>query len=174
MKQTFIRTISGAAIIVFALAIFSPSWVSAQDSNKSDTTEEELLHRRRARALEGSWTVETTIRNCTNGNPLTTFAKMVTFMRGGTAQEDSVGTAPLSRSSAHGVWSYEGAHNFSYALQFFRFNADGTYGTRTVARWQVEMETGDNYTASAAIQIFNPAGVLVATGCATETATRFE
>lgn len=129
---------------------------------------------RGARALEGSWSVHTTIRNCQTGTPFASFAKIVTFMQGGTLQEDSVGAAPLSRTSGHGVWKSEGSGNFSYAVQFFRFNADGTYGTLTRARWQVETAGRNNYEATAAIEVFNPSGGLILTACATETAVRFE
>jgi hypothetical protein len=107
--------------------------------------------------------------------PVATFAKMVTFMQGGTALEDSTGSAPLVRSSAHGVWKNESERNFTYALQFFRFNADGTYSTLTRARWRAEVDmSGNSYSASATIAVFNPSGAQIATACATETAIRFE
>ncbi|MBA3353529.1 MAG: hypothetical protein H0U23_14120 [Blastocatellia bacterium] len=175
MKEVLSKTIVAITLAILVMAASSATQVRGQQSVKEDGIGLAPETRKGARALEGSWTVQTTIRNCTTGAPFATFAKMVTFMQGGTAQEDSVGSAPLARTSAHGVWSYEGEHNFSYALQFFRFNADGTYGSLTRARWQVEMdETADSYSASATIQVFNPAGTQVATACATETALRFQ
>ncbi|MEO6334532.1 MAG: hypothetical protein ABIO91_06050 [Pyrinomonadaceae bacterium] len=175
MKELLAKTIVAISLAILLIAGSSATQVRGQQSVKEDGSELAVETGKGARALEGSWTVQTTIRSCTTGAPFATFAKMVTFMQGGTAQEDSVGSAPLARASGHGVWSYAGEHNFSYAVQFFRFNADGTYGTLTRARWQVEMgETADSYSASAAIQVFNPAGMQVATACATETAIRFE
>jgi hypothetical protein len=173
MKKTFLKTI-GAVLAVLTLSLLTQNQASAQDA-KAGSSEPDVSIDGGARALEGSWTVQATLRNCTTGDPISTFAKLVTFAQGGTAQEDSVGAAPLARTSAHGYWYNDGPRHFSYALQFFRFNADGSYGNRNVARWQVDMDpTGASYTASAAIQIFNPGGVLVGTACATETATRFQ
>ena len=172
MNQTFIKTLGAAStVLIFSLLMQQP--VLAQD-RAAASSEQQFQAGGGARALEGSWTVQTTLRNCTNGDPLASFAKLVTFAQGGTAQEDSVGAAPLSRTSAHGFWYNNGPDHFSYGLQFFRFNADGSYGVRNVARWEVEMDsTAMSYTASATIQIFNPNGVLLGTACATETATRF-
>lgn len=173
MNKTFLKTIAAAAAVV-TFALFGQSQVRAQETVKTASFEQPAPGAG-ARALEGSWTVQATLRNCTTGDPIATFAKLVTFAQGGTATEDSVGAAPLVRTSAHGFWYYDGPNHFSYALQFFRFNADGSYGNRNVARWQVDMDPGAmSYTASAAIQIFNPGGVLVGTACATETATRFQ
>ncbi len=176
MRNMILKQIVAWTLLIIATSA-TGTQIFAQDQSRAniDVLEESLKPGRGARALEGSWTVQTTIRNCQTGQAVATFAKMVTFMQGGTAQEDSVGSAPLSRSSAHGVWRYEGSQDFSYALQFFRFNADGTYGTLTKARWQVQMgNPADTYEASATIQVFNPVGVLIASACATETATRFE
>ena len=173
MNRTFFKTI-GTVLAVLTLLLISHNEVPAQDA-KPGSYEPDVSIDGGARALEGSWTVQATLRNCTTGDPIMTFAKLVTFAQGGTAQEDSVGAAPLARTSAHGIWYNDGPQHFSYALQFFRFNADGTYGNRNVARWQVDMDpAGTSYTASAAIQIFTPGGVLVGTACATETATRFQ
>lgn len=175
MKKTFLKAIGISALAIFVFAIGAQIWVSAQESDKTESTQTEFFAGKGARALEGSWSVTMTTRNCATGAPLNTFAKMVTFTQGGTAQEDSTGSAPLPRASGHGTWRHEGEHQFSYTNQFFRFNSDGSYLSLTRARFQVEMdETGDNYTGTATIQIFNPAGTQIATLCATETATRFE
>lgn len=175
MRKTFLKTIGGTALAIFALAAVAQIWVSARETDKTESTRKAFSEGKGARALEGSWSVQMTTRNCQTGAALATFSKMITFMQGGTLQEDSTGSAPLPRASSHGVWKHEGEHNFSYANQFFRFNADGSYLSLIKARWEVEVDhSGDSYMGDAVIEIFNPNGVLIVTQCATETATRFE
>lgn len=119
--------------------------------------------------------MQATISNCQTGAVTESFPKLITFMQGGTMQESSASLAGFLRTSGHGVWSRGRGRTYSYALQFFRFNANNTYAGLVRARWQVQLDTiGNHYTATGAIEIFNPAGILVANLCGAETATRFE
>ena len=185
MKNKFMEVIGRAALAILMLAIFAQVQVSAQDIVDKEQIKEQtegilLSQSVGTRTLEGSWSVQVTVRNCQTNAALATFPAMNTFMRGGTMQEFSVGAAPLTRGPGHGVWSYQFGQNYSYAFQFFRFNADGSYAGVTRARRQVQLNSlqvnsvGNSYEATAAIEIFNAAGILIATACATETATRFE
>jgi len=55
------------------------------------------------------------------------------------------------------------------------FNADGAYAGLTRARRTIELSRNANsYNITSATEIFNAAGTLIATGCATETGTRLE
>ena len=181
MKKTFLKIIGGAALAILMVAMFAQVWVSAQNGSNEKQNEEQNEEQTdgefvppRMRTLEGSWSVQVTIRNCEMGAAVATFPAMSTFMQGGTMQEFSAGSSFL-RGPGHGVWSHERGRRYSFAFQFFRFNADGTYAGLTRARRQVDLGLSRNsYTATAAIEVFNPAGVLVATACGTETATRFE
>ena len=167
MKNTFLKTISGAALAIFMLAMFAQVQVSAQILEEVPPGQ--------SRDLEGSWNIQVTRRHCQTGAAIVTFPAMNTFMQGGTMQEFSTGAAPLTRGPGHGVWNHQSGQRYSFAFQFFRFNADGTYAGLTRARRQVELSRfGNSYNASASVEIFNPGGVLVATACLTETATRFE
>lgn len=153
-------------------AIFGGRIVDSQNLEKS---ENDVIYRGYARDLEGSWNADFTVRNCQTGDALTTFPALNTFERDGTLQHDSGAVNPQTRSSGHGVWRHETGRSFSFAIQFLRFNPDGTYAGRTVARRQAELnQAGSSYSANVTLEIYNPAGVLVGTGCATETATRFE
>jgi hypothetical protein len=175
MKNTFLKTIGGAALAILTLAIFAQVWVSAQGSINGRQNQELIQDNERggARALEGSWSVQVTIRNCQTGAAITSFPAMDTFIQGGTMQEYSAGSGIL-RGPGHGVWNYEFGRQFDYAFQFFRFNADGTLAGVTKARRQLALTSDNSYAGNALIEIFNASGVLVATACATETATRFE
>jgi len=179
MKNTFLKLIGTAALAILMLAMFAQVQVSAQDITNEAQSDElinsELSRGRNARDLEGSWNVQVTLQNCQTGEAIRTFSAMNTFMQGGTMQEFSVGAAPLARGPGHGVWRHQGGRRYSFAFQFFRFNADGTYAGTTRGRRAAEISrSGDSYSATATLEVFNPAGVLVATGCAAETATRFE
>lgn len=177
MKNTFFKTISGTILTILMLAISAQISVFAQDGSeeKSSTqTQKDSSAQRGNAALEGSWNVQVTIRNCQTGAVIISFPAMNTFMRGGTMQEAGSSSSTL-RAAGHGVWSHQNGRSFSSAFQFFRFNADGTYAGIQRVRRQIEVSRfGSSFDASATFEIFNPSGVLTATGCATETAVRFE
>ncbi len=169
MKKTFLKTISGAALAILMLAVFAQIQVSAQQEPPEDSTKRNL-----AQALEGSWDSQVTLLNCQTGAALRTFPAMNTFMSGGTMQEFGVGSG-LLRGPGHGVWNYQSGRLFSNTFQFFRFNADGTFAGKQIVRRQIEVSRfRERFTATSAVEIYNPGGVLIATGCGTETATRFE
>jgi hypothetical protein len=128
------------------------------------------------RSIEGAWRTTVTIRNCQTDAPITTFHGLQTFNKGGTLAETTTGSAPALRTPGHGVWSrIEGAQNYSFAFMYDRFNADGTYaGSQTVRGAATLGAGGDELTVVATTEIFNPAGQLIATGCSSATATRFE
>ena len=170
MKNTFLKLIGTAAMTILMLAMFAQIQVSAQQEPPEDLTKRDL-----AQALEGSWDVQVTIFNCQTGALLRpTFPAMGTFMRGGTMQEFGVGSG-LLRAPGHGVWSYQSGRSFYNTFQFFRFNADGTFAGKQIVRRQIEVSRFRNsFTGTATVEIYNPGGVLIATGCATESATRFE
>ncbi len=169
MKNTFLKLIGTAAMTILMLAMFAQIQVSAQQEPPEDLTKRDL-----GQALEGSWDVQVTVFNCQTGAVLRTFPAMNTYMRGGTMQEFGIGSG-LLRGPGHGVWSNQSGRRFSSDFQFFRFNADGTFAGKQINRRQIEVSRFRNtYTGTATVEIFNPAGVLIATGCATESATRFE
>ncbi len=173
MKNTLLKTIGAAALAILMLAMVAQVWVSAQNRISERGIQEDLSQSGGAKTLEGSWSVQVTIRNCQTNAALATFPAMNTFMQGGTMQEFSAGSSFL-RGPGHGVWNYEFGRQFAFAFQFFRFNADGTYAGVTKARRQVVLTTDNSYNGNALIEIYNTGGILVATACATETATRFE
>lgn len=187
MKKSLLKMFGGIMLTILALAIAAQIfWVSAQEDNsveqeqrqtqQDDKQEDSLAWKsRNARALEGVWNNQVTLRNCQTGAEIRTIVGMNTFARGGTTQETGVGTAPSLRSPGHGVWSYQFGRRFFSVLQFFRFNPDGTYAGTQKVRKQIELSRfGSNFTATVAVEIFDANGNLVGTGCATETAARFE
>lgn len=179
MRNTFLKTIGTTWLAILTLATLAQITVSAQETSSPEEngaqTQENSLKRKEPRALEGSWTVQVTVRNCQTGDAIRTFPRMNTFMRGGTMQEFSTAVAPSLRGPGQGVWSHLSQRRFSYALQFFRFNADGTFAGSVRERRNVKVSRfGSTYSATGTGEIFDANGNLIATACATETATRFE
>jgi hypothetical protein len=171
MRMTM-RSVQMLAIAFIAMTMMMLSPAYGQESSRQPVA---VAEGNGARALEGSWNVQVTFRNCTTGQLGTPIAAMNTFMQGGTMQEFSVGNAPLPRGPGHGIWSHIAGEDFRYSLRFFRFDAAGAYAGYVVTQRQVVMgEDGNSYTATADIQLFNTAGFQFATACANETATRFQ
>ena len=163
MKNTFVKSMGGTALALLLIG-GAQMLVFGQSSEKEE------------RSIEGAWRTTVTIRNCQTGAPVTTFQGLQTFNKGGTLAETTSGSAPSLRTPGHGVWSrVEGAQNYSFAFVYDRFNADGTYaGSQTVRGAATLGTSGDELTVVATSEIFNPAGQLIATGCSSATATRFE
>jgi len=180
MKNTFLKVIGGAVLAILMLMMFAQVRVSAQFIITEEQNKEQIEGNRGARALEGSWSTQVTIRNCQTGDAIRTFPRMNTFMQGGTMQEFSAAVAPSLRGPGHGVWSHlseriTDGQRFSYAIQFFRFNADGSFAGKVRERRNVEVDFfGSTYNATGTGEIFDANGNLIATACATETGTRFE
>ncbi len=177
MKNTFFRFIGTGTLAILTLIAFAQIEAPAQERIETKSAEDyetAAMFRHRSRALEGAWNGQFTVLNCQTGTAITTFATLNTFMRGGTMVHSSASPAPATRGIGQGIWEHEGGRNFTFVLQFFRFNADGTYAGFTKARRLAELNHDrTTYAATVTLEIFNPAGTLVGTGCATETATRF-
>lgn len=184
MKTTLAKTIGTTALAILMTVMFAQIRVSAQDIFDNEQTETQKQTKIQkpddffgdigARSLEGSWSGTATFRNCRTGAALgPSFSTMNTFMQGGTMQEFGVASGFL-RGPGHGVWSHNVGRFFLNSFQFFRFNADNTPNGRVVARKQIELTSGFNYTADTRTEFYDNNGNLVGQGCATETATRFQ
>ena len=172
MNTHLFKLIRRLTFFVIALLVMGQIEVGAQQVVASeDIKTAESLWGNGARALEGTWQTQATIRNCQTGTVMESFSKFVSFNMGGTAQETSSST--LFRSGALGIWQYNGGNSFRYLIRFFRFNPDGTTSGSVRAVWTVTIDEFSNtYEATANVQILAPNGNVVATACGSETATR--
>lgn len=169
----------GAALAILMIAIFANISAFAQDKTdeqqNEDQTQENWSQGRNAGLLEGSWNVQVTRRNCQTGEAQVSFPTMSNFNRGGTMNDYGIAMAPLGRGPSFGVWNYQTGRRFTNNFQFFLFGADGATTGRQIIRRQIEVSrSGNEYTATGAVEVFNTAGTVIATICTTETATRFE
>ncbi len=173
-----LRKLNFATTILMVTLIFSGITVSGQMKDENAAEQNVIATSRGARALEGSWSVMVTLRNCQTGGVIRTIPRMMTFSQGGTLDEYAVaGTAamPVNRGPGQGLWTHSTIRGFSYALQFFRLNGDTSYGGYVREARSVEVdETGDAFTATGTGAVYNADGTFAFPTCATEIGTRFE
>ena len=171
MKNTLLKPITGTALAL--LILIGGGHVSAfgQEEEKSEQVEES---RARQHSLVGVWAAQVTLRNCTTGAPVGGFRNQLTFARGGTLLETIAPT--IFRSDGNGLWKREhGRNEFSFAHRFMRFDSAGAFVGSGVVRVLVTLdETGDSYSATATNDVIDVNGNIIASGCATAVATRFQ
>ena len=125
--------------------------------------------------LAGTWDVTLTVRNCATGDPVATLRELATFDGAGTVVSSTAGLPAATKTPGHGVWRIVARRTYSFSFKFFRFDAAGVFLGWTVIRQEAVLDHGgDDYTSAGTAEIYNAAGTLVASGCSTTIATRFE
>lgn len=125
--------------------------------------------------LEGAWNVRVTIRNCQTGAEIRSFDSVTTFAFGGTVFDSTSGTPQAQRTIGQGVWSHVSGDTYRLSFKTFNFDPAGNYVNWTKITHEAHIESsGDSYSSAGAAEVFAPNGTLLATGCSTTTATRFE
>ena len=134
------------------------------------------MARAQDRGLEGGWRLQVTVRDCTTGQPLRpTFAAVFTFAKGGAATGITAGQPPSLFTPQSGVWRHTQGHNYTAVTDAFVFNAAGALiATHTFMRAIQVSDDGDAFTDQIALQIHDPAGNPIGTGCGTTVARRME
>jgi hypothetical protein len=123
-------------------------------------------------ALVGTWQTLVTPRNCQTGDPVApAFPGLLTFADGGTLTGTST-----SVSSVYGVWEKtNGRRNYSFAFISLRYNPAGTFiGTQKVRQTTRLAANGHDFTTTGTVEILDPNGNIVGTGCSTSTGIRFQ
>lgn len=167
MKNKIMQTIVGTFLGLLMLLVATQTSVLGQ---------EDKINGQQSSALVGVWQVTVQPRNCQTGDPVApAFQSLYSFHEGGTATEDSAGLSPNLRSTAHGVWNTSNMFHPSFAFNFLRFNADGTFAGRNTVRAIVNLgQSGNDYTTNGTFEVFAANGNLITMGCVTSTATRFQ
>jgi hypothetical protein len=125
--------------------------------------------------LDGTWDIALTVRNCATGDGLFTVRELATFSRGGTMVSSTAALAPATKTPGHGVWSHVTGQTYAYSFKFFRFDSAGAFAGWTVIRQQAVLDAdGNQYSAAGGAEVYSTAGTLVATGCSTTAAARFQ
>ena len=160
MNKMYLKAISGVALVV--ILVLAGAQIPASGQNG------------KGRRIEGTWRVETTVRNCQTGAAIRSAPVLHTFLAGGSMLSDPA-VSPALLSTGHGVWEHVGGRTFTNTIVLFRFNPDGSYaGTARVTR---NIELGDNsdeLTATDTTEAIDLSGNVVGTGCATGIGRRLE
>lgn len=172
MNSRLLKRFSAFAVFVLAGALILPlGWGAAAHSKDEDEREGKL---------QGTWRVQVTLHNCQTGDPLVSFASLLTFASGHTLIEltSSPAFLPGQRTPGLGVWSRTDGHTFSAvsdAFILFPSVANPPGFKRGVQRITQTIEVnGDDFAANASNQFFDTDGVQYDTGCATAVGHRFE
>jgi hypothetical protein len=79
------------------------------------------------------------------------------------------------RSAGQGTWRHIYGRDYTAVLRFFRFHPDGTFAETEKVTQRIELSAdGNEFTATASIEVFDPDDSLIQINCATETAKRLE
>jgi len=125
--------------------------------------------------LEGTWLVQVTLHDCSSGADLETFPAMNSFVSTGSLVEFATtpNITPAMRTPGLGNWQRTGPRRFHAIFSLF-FLPDGvTVGALYQISRTIIMTGPNHFRADASVQILDPTGTMVvATGCAKETARR--
>jgi hypothetical protein len=173
--NTIQRTATAVVLAGLCMAALPPA-ARAHDDNDRHATDT---------ALEGTWTVQVTQRDCSSGAPLgVPFYSLLTFNEGGTMTETTANSMfyPAERGPGHGVWSqvkgggYGDAGDRRYqARSLALITANGVLAQEQIIRQNIQMGNNPNtfQTTSASVEFYKPDGSLLRKGCATAQGTRF-
>jgi hypothetical protein len=140
----------------------------------------------RSNALQGTWRVQVTLRDCTTNVPRPAFYSYLSFGSAGTLIEttNNAGFEPGQRSAGHGVWAYAGHRTFSASSEaFIQFtsapNPPASPGfLRGVQRIDqtITMQKDDpnTFDSVAAVRFFDVTGTELLSACATAIGQRYQ
>jgi hypothetical protein len=170
MKRRFLKLIVGTMFASLTMASGMPIVAPAHDDKPPE------------RSIAGVWRVALTPRHCVTGDPLPAlgapYQGLYTFHKGGTLSEWLTNTVvlPTLRSPGHGAWrKTHGRQAYSYSIIFNRYDTLGIItGTQQGHAELVLGESGNDYTATSSVQVFDLDGNQLSRNCATIEGTRYE
>ena len=81
----------------------------------------------------------------------------------------------MTQSAHFGYWRHIRGNKYEFAQRFFLFDTTGAATGYRIVRHQVLLDrTGLSFTSGGYAETFNLDGVLLATGCSTSSAVRFD
>jgi hypothetical protein len=153
-----------------AAVIVLPALTGTQISAFAQSVQEQ--RRQDEQGIEGVWDISVTGRSCATGAAPFTGRVIHMFIDGGTFTEIA---DRANRSAGLGTWRHLGGNSYAAVHKLIEYTAAGGDNGTTVVTREIELsKNGDKFAAKATSEIFNAAGQLIGTGCATSTGTRFE
>ncbi len=175
MKNTFLKTTVGTFLALLMLFGAAQIFISAQESETGDLSEEQ--NERRGQNIEGVWQVAVTSRNCQTGAQVApTFRGLFTFHQGGTMSESSVasGQTPASRSCQTGnpIRTFQGLVTFNEGGTMAETSTALSPALRTPGHGVWRSEPGfQQYSIAITFLRFNPDGTFFGTQVLRQTVT---
>jgi hypothetical protein len=164
MKTRFLNIIFGTALATILALAVTQIPVLAQSGQEQRGKDHQ--------PLEGVWDISVTVRSCSTGAALHTGRAIQIFIDGGTMTEIADRS---NRSAGLGTWRHVGGRSYNTHHEFIEYNAAGAFNGTTVLTREIELsENADDFTATTTTEVYDAAGQLINTVCATSTATRFE
>ena len=163
-KKRFAASRGAALVLAGLLVLGSGLTATAQSANAGSPN-----------GLEGTWRVQLTVSDCQTGQVLRTFPTLFAFAKGGTVTFTTAGQLPSLATPGLGTWHHMDDHTYSAVSEVFIFSPAGAWiQTHRLTRIIEIAEDGNEFTDTVALEIFDPNGNLIAMGCATSVASRFQ
>jgi len=170
MKTTFFRFASRCvAVSALALVIGQPAaWATGNHWP--------------SKRITGVWNARVNITNCLPGTHVpgpvvfASFDAMNLYAADGSFL-DTNNTDPTTHSSHLGYWRHIRGNRYEFAQRFFLFDTviAGTPASYRIVRHEVLLDrTGLSFTSGGYAQTFAADGTLLATGCSTSSAVKFD
>jgi hypothetical protein len=115
-----------------------------------------------------------TIQQCDTGIPIRKVHAMNLFMADGALTETAVN---IFRTPSLGTWRHLGDRTYAATFRFFRYTTDNMFefaSTAKVTRTIELSQDGKTFTSTGTVEDFDSFNVLIASSCATESATRVQ
>jgi hypothetical protein len=168
-KQTVVLALAVITALTITVSIVSSHNIPGKHSS--------ALSDERERTIIGVWQMALTTVDCQTDEVVRSIPGLWTFHKGGTMSEyaSAPGLSPALRGSGHGVWQREhGWQDYSLAFIFHRYNASGVFTGSQRAKIALKLgASGDEFTATSAIEILDANDNVILTACGTPTGTRF-
>ena len=176
MKNIFLKTL-GLSAFTFIVLFAAQISVIAQEQEKEGNETGQESSAWSPNSIVGVWVATVTPRNCQTGVPVgPPFQSLLTFNKGRTMAEYGANPATPFRSNGQGIWEpAEGRRRYSIAFTFFPLTPGGIPIGRLRVEQAVELSrSGNEIQSNGSFVLRDPNGNVIAMGCSTSTAFRFE
>jgi hypothetical protein len=174
--KTVRRSFTAAVVPLIALAavLFGASSTAVAQSEESGSARG--LEGTWRNGLEGTWNAQLTVTDCDNPNTvIRTFPAKFAYSKGGTLTLTTAGQLPSLNTAGLGVWNHMYGRTYSAVSEAFIFNSAGAWtSTQRLTRVIVVSRDAKRYTDTVALEILDPKGNVIVTGCGTSVASRLE
>lgn len=168
--------------LVIALAMMFALTIGSTVIFGQDKTDNQLINspaNEEGNALTGVWeAVAPVLNDCQSGEPFGPIVRILyMFNQGGTMTlEDTFEGEGPYRTTGAGIWKRTSGRNYAYFHKHYSFDPDKTFTGIVNVKSNITMQTfgrsPDSFTEKGTVEITDPNGNIVFTGCFATTAHR--